>query len=447
MALGVLFLIVFVAIILFVFNKEYLLYYFVFLYPILPEYLAVSFSESLPLFTASRILLIIMIGALFNRRMVFKNIFKDKMFGKAFLVYFLCETAVALAHVSESASIKTYISVILENIIFFYVMTTQISTKRRFEGCMNALISASAVVFVMGVLETVTKFNVVSTFLDTGSRENMLISSYERYDSVRAAFSFGHAIALGLYCIALLPLIMHMINKEQRKQLYLLYMLGVACLIMTMSRGVIAVFGIVFCISMFKIGKKQRQTYLKVIGIGLFFGLLLILLSPNMFSIFRDTVLGTLNAFGGNFAISDSGGNEDAVFSRISQLSLLQQIAKHNYIFGGGTGYIFNNIVYVIAGNRQFRAKSIDIEYLAVFINRGIVGLIGCLGLYSSILLLSYKTFSKYKDSFCIAFFYSFLSIFLAYFTVAKLTTERILWMLIVMFISYKRIYLDCEES
>ena len=445
MATILLFMIIFIALILLIIKKEYLLYYFVFLYPILPEYLAISISSSLPLFTASRILLIILMVATFSRGKVKikKNIFKEKYFGKAFLFYICCETVVAIAHISEMASIKTYISVILENVIFYYVLLIHINSKRKFEGCMKALLCGAALVFTMGMLEPITKVNLAATFLDTGSRETLLMSSYVRYDSVRAVFSFGHAIALGVYCIALLPLIMYKINQTKKIQFYLLYLLGIICLIMTMSRGVIAIFGVLFGISLFKLNRNERMGYWKILGVGIISGFLLIVLSPEMFSVAQETVFATLNAFGGKFTVSDSGGNDYAVLSRFSQFSMLPQVLKKYPLFGGGTGYIFNNDIFVYAGSRRFIAESIDMEYLSMLINRGIVGFLGGTGLYITLLKLSHRMSKIYKDRLCNAFFYSFLSIILAYFTVAQLTTGRILWMLIVLFISYRRIFLN----
>ena len=68
-------------------NKEKFLVYFFFLYPILPEYFAVSISDSFPLFTASRLLfLMLLVAYLLKAKKIRYGILKDEGLWNSFLL-------------------------------------------------------------------------------------------------------------------------------------------------------------------------------------------------------------------------------------------------------------------------------------------------------------------------------------------------------------------------
>lgn len=439
--------IILIAVILMIVNKNYLLYYFCFLYPILPEYLAINISDSLPLFTASRILLIILIVSLILKSPKIKLLKKLGSFKSVLFIFFLCETLVFLAHLQNVDAIKSYINIIIENIVLLLVLYNLIDSKEKLYKCITVLCFAAFFVFFMGVLEPVTKINLASTYLNTGERANMLMSTYERYGSIRATFSFGHSIALAVYCVAMLPLIMYKMNETNKKIYFICYELGFACLIMTMARGTILVFAVVFVFSLLIIGKKQRRELIKFIVITMLIAFIAVLFIPEVFSIVKTTVLACFNALGANFDINNSSGNEKAILSRTSQFSMLSQVLPNFPLFGGGTGYIFKNNVYINTGERVFKAVSIDMNYLSWLINKGIVGFFGNVILYISLLKITWKNKRNDKNSISLTFFLSFLSIFMAYFTVAELTTGSILWILISLYVCYNKLKIEEKEG
>lgn len=437
MAIFIYFMIIGIAVVLLVTNRTLLLYYFVFLYPILPEYLAVSFSSTLPLFTASRVLLIIMFFATIFKGKINVSVFRIEHFGKAFTLYIVCQAIICIAHIEDTDSIKTFIGVLLENLLFVLIIMSHIDTERKFEKCTEVLIVAAGFVFFMGLLEPITSVNLSSTYLDTGARDSMLISTYERYNSVRAVFTFGHAIALGVYCIALLPFVMKRVNETRRIKYYIIFELGLGCLLLTMSRGVIIVFAFVLIYSLIKLNKRERRGYIKALGLTLVGGTILVICVPGMFQTLRDTVLDSLNALGANFTVSSSGGNDNAVLSRTAQLSYIPQILNSNPIFGGGTGYLSKATLFVYASDRFFVGHSVDIEYLRMFIEQGLLGVISGAVLYINILITIKRHYKLEHDRLSKYFLLSLISIFLGYFTVAQLTTVNILWMIIAMYLCY----------
>lgn len=437
MATVIYYLIIIIAFILLFMNRNLLLYYFVFLYPILPEYLSISFSRALPLFTASRMLLLIMVLSLFFKRKVKLKIFRKKTFGIALLFFIVCETLVFLAHIGDGESVKAFVGILLENIIFLIVMVNLIDSKRKFEVCLKTLLMAAGFVFVMGILESITQYNLALTFLNTGMRDDYLISNYERFNSVRAAFTFGHALALAVYCVALLPFVMYKINTTKKAIYYILFELGLGCLLLTMSRSIILIYAVIFIISLVQLNKQTRKGYWKILGTTVVLGFVIVIAVPSLFAILRDTVLGTLNTLGAHFSVSSAGLNEEAMLSRFAQLTLISQVASDHLLFGIGNGSLKSAGLRVILSDRSFKARSIDIEYLSLFIRGGIVGLLGGVTLYLGLLKTIWRRKKRDKNPLVKAFFLSFICILLSYFAVAQLTTTNILWLLIAMYFSY----------
>ena len=87
MAVVLLAVFLFVGLLLLLSNKEKFLTYFFFLYPILPEYFAVSVSDSLPLFTASRLLfLMLLVVYLLKKKKISYGILKIEGLRNLFLL-------------------------------------------------------------------------------------------------------------------------------------------------------------------------------------------------------------------------------------------------------------------------------------------------------------------------------------------------------------------------
>ena len=110
MALILLVLVLIVGLLLLLSNKEKFLAYFFFLYPILPEYFAVSVSDSLPLFTASRLLfLMLLVAYLLKEKKISYGILKDEGLWNPFLLLIAGYTILLVAHLSFYSILKTYL--------------------------------------------------------------------------------------------------------------------------------------------------------------------------------------------------------------------------------------------------------------------------------------------------------------------------------------------------
>lgn len=434
MAFILLLFIVVISLFLMIFNRELLLYYFVFLYPILPEYFALNISESLPLLTASRLILFcLIIGCLIRNRFKIKLTPLKQCGAKNILLfYFFINLIDLLSHYNNNGNIKEFFSCVLEEIIFVIVILNMVKTQRIFDSCLKSLFFSSVVVFIMGIFEPLTNFNIASTFLNTESRSDVLISVYERFGGTRAVFSFGHSICLGVFCIAMLPICVYFFTSKRNKNNYLYAtMLCFGCLLMTMSRGPILVGIAILILYMIKMNRIERTRLLNGIGILVILSIVVMVLVEPIRNIALDSLLSSLNAIGANFNTGNIGDNANAIYSRLAQFSLIPQILKEFPIFGAGSGYLnaFKWTVYTMSSS--FTAASIDMEYLSWLLGSGIFGLLGRCITYFLIMKLIWKKVNIYSDPQLKVLFFSIIGILICYLSVTHLTTNRIFWLLI----------------
>lgn len=450
MAYTILALVLIVALVLAVTKKEWLLYYFVFLYPILPEYFAIDISSSLPLFTGSRLLfLILFVVFLFESklRISYAAVKNSKML-IPLGVYFLINTLLLIVHISNRGNIKGYFSFLLEELLFLLCLTNLIKTKKVFQNCMRALVASAVFVFVCGISEPLTKINLASTFLNTWARDTVLMSSYERYGSIRAVFSFGHAICLAVFCVAFIPQLLNIVSKKKATpKSLMIFLLGLGCLLMTISRACIAIGIVVLILFVMNMNKRERNRVLKAAGILGALGIIGLVCVPPIRNIAINSVLGTLNAFGAKFQVGASG-NDNAISSRLDQLTLIPQVLTKYPFFGAGSNYLTNSDLNltVYTATRSYKAVSVDMEYLSWLLGNGIVGFAAYFFLWFSVLKTVYKNAKRYKDSDLKALFWSIAAMMICYMSVNQLTTNRIFWIFIALAISKIQINKRSEE-
>ena len=409
-------------------KNESVLYIFIFLYPILPEYFAISLGERLPLLTASRCLAILLIffTLLKNKKISFKYL-KDTKFSRVLWVFFIAETVNFIAHNNISENLKEYLGVILENILLVIILVMNIDTEEKKEKCIKAIVFSGGVVFLLSIIEPFLNIN-LAEFLDTGASDTLLKVTYQRMSLKRATFSFGHPISLAVYSIMIIPLVMYCIDKYNKWIYKIIFMLGICTVLFTISRGQILICALLLITMFLGMKKDERKKYFLLIVLSIIAIIMVCILNKNLMNSFLNIIYSVLNTFGLNFKIENFGDNENAL-GRFDQLSMLPQVLDKYLLFGGGEGYIKRNLVYVYSlSGDVYRAVSIDCEYISTLIGKGLLGLFSHIYLYYSIIRAYIKQNIKSKLS--KALFYSFLGAFLSYFTVNQLTTNRIFWLL-----------------
>ena len=418
-----------VSIVIFIKNNDNFIYFFVFFYPILPEYFALKLGNSLPLLTASRCLIILMfLFTLVRTKKISFRYIKATKFSRVLIVYFIFSTINFLVHNNNLENLKQYFGVILENIILVVILVMNINTQEKKEKCVKAMVFSAGLVFILSIVEPFTGIN-LAEFLDTGVSKEVLQAKYERMNMFRATFSFGHPICLAVYAIMILPIVMYCIDKYNKIIYKIIFLLNILCILLTISRGQILITALLLIVMFIFMKKEERRKYYLLLFSSFCLLILGCILSEQLFNSIINIIYSALNAIGFNFNIVDFGTNENAM-GRFDQLTMLPQVLDKYFFFGGGENYIKNNLVYVYSATGEvYRAVSIDCEYISILIGKGVIGLVYNLYLYFSILKCSIK--SKVRSKLSKALFYSFLGAFMSYFTVNQLTTNRIFWLLL----------------
>ena len=102
------------------------------LYMILPSYFAIEFSSSLPLITASRILLLLLVVVYLiknNWHFNFK-IINESSVNRLLLAFFALIFITDIGHLPSSSAIRDILSVIIEEWLVVWVLTTVIVSPK-----------------------------------------------------------------------------------------------------------------------------------------------------------------------------------------------------------------------------------------------------------------------------------------------------------------------------
>lgn len=446
MALILLVLILIVGLLLLLSNKEKFLTYFFFLYPILPEYFAVSVSDSLPLFTASRLLfLMLLVAYLLKEKKISYGILKNEGLWNPFLLLITGYTILLVAHLSFYSILKTYLNFWIEDVLFILVLVDCLKNESTWKKCCTALLCGGSVVFIGGISETILGSNYISEILNTNVRTNILMSAYERYNILRASFTFGHAICLGVYCVSLLPMIIGRVGKKSR-YLYL-FAVCLGCLLMTISRWPIAVGVVMIAWRITTVDKKTRNRFvISMLALFLIVGIILPFF-PKLTASLMTPIYSTLNAFGTNFDIAGTTKNADPLLGRLSQLQMIAQTWEKTPLFGFGSADFDAMGLIIHSTGGSYKVISIDNEYLNWFVSYGLIGFICYLNWYRAIIFNLKGKLRRIGNNELNSIYYGLIAIMLCYLAVDQLTTNRIFNSLLVLLISGMKIYQDKQKA
>lgn len=447
MAFILLILILIIGLFLLLSDRKKFLAYFFFLYPILPEYFAISVSDALPLFTASRLLfLMLMVVYLLREKKISYGILKKEKMLNSFVLLIAGYTILLIAHVSFYSILKSYLNFWIEDVLFILILTDNIKDKKTWDLCCKALLIGGLVVFVGGISETILGVNYISDVLNTNVRTNILISVYERYNSLRASFTFGHAICLGVYCVSLFPMIITRVENKKNRYLYL-FALCLGCLLMTISRWPIAVGFIIIALTIIKVDKKTRNRFvMPMLGVFLVIGVVLPFF-PKLTESIMTPIYSTLNAFGANFNIAGTTKNADPIFGRLSQLQMVVQTLKKNAFIGFGSADFDAMGLVIKSVGGTYRVISIDNEYLNWFVSYGLIGFVCYFNWYRAIIFNLRSELNRIMNIRLNSIYYGLIGIMLCYLAVDQLTTNRMFNSLLVLLISGIGIYRDTRKE
>lgn len=411
----------------------------------MPSYCAVELSSFLPLITVSRILLVVVFFSyVFSHRGKIKISFSqyNKSIRRAILIYsvFLCMANVA--YITEtSEAIKAIFTVIFEELFLVWIIQQMISSRIKLIACLEIMVYASGITAVLGIIESFTGFNVFYS-LNTVQRE-MLMASFSRMGMQRAETGFGHAVYYGTYCAVMIPICMYFIENYSWKKwkYYLCLTLNLIALFLANSRGSILSAGCILLYMLFT--KKQHElvkykNYALVICISLIF---VAIIKPSILTFMGNIIQSVIDALTSDSStIENYGINESGMASRLGQFSGILWTLKNNPLWGlSANANKYGLVSYLTNQGIWAPTSTFDMGYIAIFCQYGIVGSIGYIVLFGTIIKKLCSRINEDDRSLQRMFKYAFATYFLCLLSVSSV--QKLLWVLIALFVAYLNIF------
>lgn len=400
---------------------------FLALYTVLPTYFALELSESIPLITAARILIVLLgIAVILRRRNDFFHLenfrfsslnfqlSQDKFLRGGLFIYFALLLLVNITFLgSTSEALKQLFTLVAEEYAIIWMLSLTLTSREKIDQGIRLMVFASGVVGILAIFSVVTQYNPFH-LLNTVTR-SMLRVNYYRMGLLRATAGFGHPVYYGAYCAVMTPLCMYLIetteNKRQRFLFKCCMVLNMVCVLLSNSRGSILALlctaGIMFLVSLVT-GKLKDflRRYLPLLIIAM-----VILLVVALFTLFvipsieqhLNTVTDPILPPSGETIPEETepslefGENPNGLKSRMVQLTAIPYTLSQNALFGLGPNAFARGLIgyTYVKGHLSF-VKTVDMGLVAIVGQYGLVGLLGFLAQFGAVGITMIR--KKYRD-------------------------------------------------
>ncbi len=366
----------------------------------LPDYYGLDFSESLPIISVSRIMFVIFyVYAIVNkkrdlhlREIDLKRIPKEYMFLAG---YFLFRIVSNLYYVTTyGQAVKTLLGIVFEQLFLLLAIYLLKPTKSEIDKVIKAIVATAAVLFVVGIFESVSGFRIFESLI-TVSRE-ILDLNVMRLGLVRATTTMNMPGFFGNMCVLVLPLIFYL-YEETKCSLYLLVSaLDVLATIHSGARSdmlFILVITVVYLLFVIKSSRRRLvfcRNMLIVTGVLLIYIIGVSAVSDDLRYYYVSNGKAVLNEFGFSFDLNEGapegsggyGGNLNGSVSRTRQFTGMYYVATINPIFGLGSGAQIRGEVqyywhFPTGKDAWVVSHTYDLGIVQIFCDEGLIGLVG----------------------------------------------------------------------
>lgn len=347
----------------------------------------------------------------------------------------------------------------LSRLIVFWVSTIGIglvtinwvNTKEKFLKCIDVLIWTFAAVGVLGVLESVTGFNIFSILNNSGVSLNY---NGARLGVLRIISFTGQTINYCLCCAIMATLTIYRMCTikclRRRRQLMLVYGLLVLNIVMTLSRSIILCFILSQLILFAKFGiHKLLRNVAIIVVVALAVSSVWSLVGDESSNMIAQFTYMLLAVFDDRFAdkLASNWGAEDTsgVGDRFILYKWVWNTVKDNLLMGFGSRTEFQYTYQKTDGAWTWNTikYGIEVNYLNMLFRYGVMGLITeCLMYLNFAITSCMHAFKKYNNwEGKINYNYVMLVIlimnFLAWFAVSQSAEEPILYFAIFLMLAY----------
>lgn len=420
------------------------------LYMILPSYFAIEFSSSLPLITASRILLLLLVVVYLiknNWHFNFK-IINESSVNRLLLAFFALIFITDIGHLPSSSAIRDILSVIIEEWLVVWVLTKVIVSPKSIMRFLRIVVYSSAIVAVISIVGSLLGVNFFNCLI-TVDRE-LLIVDFERMGVLRPQAGFDHAVHYGLYNAMMCSIAISLAAREKgRKYILLLasFFLDLVALILANSRGSLFAFGVVILyriINNRSIKLKTARKAIRIILIVLCCFSVLICIKPDIlqyvFGVLFSVYASIFNTDAMN-SITNYGTNVGGIVSRLAQFSGIIWVLVRRPFLGMGPEATSNGLIsYInIYTNDWYVTDTFDVGYIEIFCTYGIVGSMAYILLFGLIIKFIFSSRISKMDNCGLQSLFRcvFITYFIGILSVDIRGTSKVFWVLFALLLSW----------
>jgi hypothetical protein len=408
---------------------------------ILPDQFAIELSASIPLVSASRIMIVILIGVWMYERI--KN--RDFSLPHLSLLIFLAVNVVisiANLHYGVAGELKRVALLTLERVLLVIAAADLIRSREEFNRCIDVMIWGCVAMAVIGILQTAMEYDIASVLQVTVPRTNFQIS--DRMGMTRA-FGTTNAIIYGCYCAFMSPIILYRLENTGKRRYVLAFFLNFAAMLCTMSRSAWLCMGAIVLVMLCMRRWKLLRYFVPYIPVAVVGVIALLLIKPNLVDAVVETVRSVLVAFGIKVDLSDGFGMNGIApaYSRLFEWTIIQYMFMEGKgLFGYGyDSFIQGRLHYFYRGDNAWTvAKTLDVGLIGIASDGGILGLLTYVGLFGYILVTGIRNRKREEglNFYKLAIYMVAMYFMLNY--VAAFVDEGAVWLFIALFYAYHRL-------
>lgn len=418
-------------------KKKWYLNLFYAFYPILPDSFAIEISKQLPLLSAKRIIILLLIVI-----WIYKTMGKIKLKGMIpVMIYVFFETFVSCVNFRYgSGEVNRLFILVFETFIPFLMVNEFVKNENEIKDCLDFLLMASAAVFLISMLQVFANYDVTTVLSIVDGRVD---TSLTQRMGVERARGFFNAISYGGYCSFLVIIALYRF-LDNRKSKYLIYALcNFGGLILSMSRSSLVPLVVILIVIFLKEYNKLLVPIIKMSGFVVLSVIILLFIKPDITIVIFNLINSMLNTLGFNVNVSSAfGANANASVSRLMQYSLFNDFFKNGgWIFGRGYNAFKNGMLYYYypMWGKWAVATMLDIGVVAEFASSGLIGLC-TLTVFIICMFKPVKSFvheKKYDISYLMKYE---IALYLILAFVTSCMKIDVFWLLLMLYIPFQRI-------
>lgn len=458
-------------------QKKWYLYLLVAFIGVLPEQFSIKLHENLPLLTATRILILVVLGFwLYDK---WKT--KQFRFPKSLLLFLAVNIIISLINLRYGAAdIKRIFLLIFERALLVVMITDMICDQEEFFRCIDFAIMGCAALAVIGIVQTVFDYDISSVLHLTETITSVHIA--DRMGLTRA-FGTYNAISYGCYCAFMTLLILYRLYHTKSIWHSIAFSLNFVALICTFTRSAWLCLAAILFVVLVIYRTKLIRRLLASIGIIIVLCGILCCFQPKLFDAFVETGKSSINtvlgiipdrvismfvpdngqdpAFPEDSENSESpsdpddhrpgfdldedfGANRDnPTYSRTAQWTAVQYMTQEGeLLFGYGYNALPRGRIHFFYdrwGATWTQVNYLDVGLVALLAESGLIGAVSYLGLLSYLLVEAFRKRNRKEK-----FDYNSLTLFmiplyLLLNILAAFLHAGVVWLFIGLFYAYQK--------